>query len=345
MTRRIAVFRALQLGDMLCAVPALRALRAGEPDAHITLIGMPWAATFVQRFAQYVDAFMAFPGAPGLVEQSYDDAQLETFFAQARAQDFDLAIQLHGSGLQTNALVRELHAGTTAGCTEPGAASLDYTIPWSTTLSESARLLEVMLSLGYPDQGLALEFPISVAEADEAEAVLRRHRVPDAGYICVHPGARLLSRRWPVERFAAVARALADSGMTVVVTGASAEQNVIESFGRALDRPYINLCGVTSLGSLAVVIARARLLISNDTGVSHVAAAVGTASVIVACGSEVARWAPLDDTRHRVLASHPACRPCMFDRCPYDHACATAIAPEQVVATAHTLLEREAHAD
>jgi ADP-heptose:LPS heptosyltransferase len=75
--------------------------------------------------------------------------------------------------------------------------------------------------------------------------------------------------------------------------------------------------------------------------VSHVAAALGTPSVVIACGSDTARWAPLDGERHRVLASYPACRPCMFDTCPYGHECATAIGVDDVIDRAGELLAEE----
>ncbi|KUY85323.1 ADP-heptose--LPS heptosyltransferase [Burkholderia territorii] len=341
---RIAVFRALQLGDMLCAVPALRALRRGEPDARITLIGLPWAREFASRFSDYIDNFIAFPGAPGLGEQpDAEPATREAFVAECRARDFDLAIQLHGSGAQTNAIVASLGAARTAGFVPPdgGTTALDCQVVWRDGEPEVTRYLSLTRKLGYPDWGDYLEFPLGGLDYALWHVLCDEHALDPGRYVIVHPGARMASRRWPIERFASAARQLADDGWQIVLTGTRAELALAGAFVEHLARPCVNLCGRTPLGALAALIGRARLLLCNDTGVSHVAAALGTPSVVVACGSDTARWAPLDTERHRVLANYPACRPCMFDTCPYGHECATAIGVDDVMERAGELLAEE----
>ncbi|MCA8323061.1 glycosyltransferase family 9 protein [Burkholderia cepacia] len=342
--KRIAVFRALQLGDMLCAVPALRALRRGEPDARITLIGLPWAREFASRFSDYIDSFIAFPGAPGLGEQPEPDAPTrEAFIAECRSRDFDLAIQLHGSGAHTNAIVASLGATRTAGFmpADGGTTALDCALVWRDDEPEVTRYLALTRKLGYADCGDYLEFPLGGLDYALWHVLRDEHALDPGRYVIVHPGARMASRRWPVERFALAARQLADDGWQVVLTGTRAEMALACAFAEHLARPCVNLCGRTPLGALAALIGRARLLLCNDTGVSHIAAALGTPSVVVACGSDTARWAPLDGARHRVLANYPACRPCMFDTCPYGHECATAIGVGDVIDQAGDLLAKE----
>ncbi|RQS58420.1 glycosyltransferase family 9 protein [Burkholderia sp. Bp8963] len=329
---------------MLCAVPALRALRHGEPHARITLIGLPWAREFASRFADYIDVFIAFPGVPGFAGPDNPDAgQCDTFYATCRVSRFDLAIQLHDNGTHANAVVTALGATRTAGFapSDGRAAPLDCAIPWVDGETEIARNLGLMRRLGYDDCGDYLEFPLSGLDYAIWHVLCDKYDLVPGRYVVVHPGAQLASRRWPVERFAGVARWLADAGWRIVLTGAHEEAALADAFVSGLGRPCVDLCGRTPLGALAVLIGRARLLLCNDTSVSYVAAALGTPSVVVACGSDVVRWAPLDRERHRVLANYPSCRPCMFETCPYEHACATAISVDDVIGCANQLLGEE----
>nr|WP_314626881.1 glycosyltransferase family 9 protein [uncultured Noviherbaspirillum sp.] len=335
--RRIAVFRALQLGDLLCAVPALRALRKAAPRARITLIGLPWASSFVERFAHYVDDFIAFPGYPGMPESVPQPEAMPRFLEAARGRRFDLVLQLHGSGALSNPLVESLGAARTAGfylAGEPCPDPSTFTAWWPHE-HEVLRYLRLLWMLGAPPQGEHLEFPTSSSE--HGELARAAPCLQAGGHVCIHPGARLPSRRWPPQRFAEVADALAGQGLTVVVTGSAEERPLAGAMLDAMQAAAIDLSGRTSLGALAVLLSNARLLVCNDTGVSHMAAAVGTPSVVVCSGADPARWAPLDRLRHRVLHADVPCRPCSYYACPIGHPCALGVGSRQVLAAASRL--------
>lgn len=350
---RIAVVRALQLGDMLCAVPALRAIRAAWPEAHITLVGLPWAKEFAARFSRYLDAFIEFPGFPGLPEQQSSPRRIVEFLRDVQDGQFDLAVQLHGSGSHVNELVALMGARRTAGfyragdfIPEPGSF-----VPWPAAGLEPHRLLRIVDALGIAPQGDALEFPVMDADRGELDRVPELRALMSGGrpYCLVHPGARMRSRRWLASRFAAVADALVHAGAEVILTGVQDEAPLAAAVRHAMStrRRCTDLTGRLSLGALAALLADARVLVCNDTGVSHIAAALGTPSVVVASGSDVRRWAPADAGRHRVLWHDVPCRPCMHADCPTGHECAAGVGEREVADAALALFagsRHEAHA-
>ncbi|HKQ27760.1 MAG TPA: glycosyltransferase family 9 protein [Burkholderiales bacterium] len=334
---KIAVLRALQLGDLLCAVPALRALKAEYPAARITLIGLPWARAFAARFRRYIYDFIEFPGLPGLAERTCNAEQLPRFFEEVKRRRYDLAIQMHGSGEVTNPLAVLLGARHTAGFYRTGRFCPDAErfVDWRDSEHEVLRYLRLLARLGIPAQGSALEFPLDDEDWREWSALgLQR----DA-YAVVHPGSQLASRRWPPERFAQVADALADEGLQVVLTGTQAESSITSAVKGRMRTEPIDLTGATTLGGLAALVARARMVVANDTGISHIAAALKAPSVIIASGSDPKRWAPLDRQLHRVLSHDIECRPCTHATCPIGHPCALGVSAERVIHEARSLTE------
>src|SRR5262245_1885889 len=103
--RQVVILRALQLGDLLTAVPAFRALRGAFPDACITLVSLPWAHEFVERFHTYLDHFISFPGFPEFPEQSINIREFPAFLFNLQKSNFDLALQMQGSGGPANSLI------------------------------------------------------------------------------------------------------------------------------------------------------------------------------------------------------------------------------------------------
>src|SRR5438105_13052767 len=167
--RRIAIFWALQLGDLLCITPALRALRTALPDAEIVLIGLPWAKSFVARFSHYLDGFREFPGYPGLPEQRSDCHKFPAFIKAVQEDRFDLILQMHGSGIITNPLVMLFEARCTAGFFLPGGYCPDSQrfLPYPAHEPEIRRHLRLLDLLAIPVPTEELQFPLH--ERDDQE--------------------------------------------------------------------------------------------------------------------------------------------------------------------------------
>lgn len=339
-TQRIAILRALQLGDMLVAVPALRAIRRNFPAAEITLIGLPWAASFATRFHHYIDRFVPFGGWPGLPEMEATPAQSARFVAEQQAYGYDLAIQLHGSGGASNPCVLALGARASAGLYEgERPAGLTYAAPYPHDLHEIHRNLRLAEALGCRDLDPRLEFPLDGRDLAEAGDLLCHLPDNSGPRIALHTGARPSARRWPPEYFALVADDLARRyGAQILLTGSPAEAATVAAVQARMTTHAHSLAGATSLGGLAALLSTLDLFITNDTGPAHLAVAVGTPSITLFGPADSVRWMPLNQARHPALREAVPCSPCKYVDCPIDHRCLRRLAPQRVIAQAETLL-------
>jgi len=236
-----------------------------------------------------------------------------------------------------------LGAQRMAGYFRPGdyCPDPDRFFPWQPRDHEIHRYLALLRALGVAADDAALEFPITDEDRFDLRRATAGLALDDGPYVVVHPGAQLPSRRWHAERFAAVADALAEDGYRVVLTGVEAERHLAHLIACAMRARPIDLTGKTTLGAAAVLIEGAALLVSNDTGVAHIADALQTPSVRISCGGDSHRWAPLDGSVHRVLSYPVDCRPCSHALCPLGHPCADGVLVHSVVETARALLARE----
>jgi heptosyltransferase-2 len=159
-----------------------------------------------------------------------------------------------------------------------------------------------------------------------------------APLIAVHPGASCRSKRWPAERFAAVADRLAERfGAKIVVVTGPDEVQVGKELVSRMRAPALCAFGLFSPSELAGLLAQVRLLISNDSGPVHLASAVGTPVVAIfgrwGGGLSPTRWGPTDP-KSIVLHQDVGCRPCLAHRCPIGFVCLQAVSVDEVVAAA-----------
>jgi ADP-heptose:LPS heptosyltransferase len=300
---KIAVLRANRLGDFVVTLPALAALRAAYPAAEIVLLGLGWHAAFLAGRPQPIDRVVVIPPCPGVGEPEdfvADPAALDDFFAVQIAEGFDLALQLHGGGRFSNPFIRRLGARFTVGLRTPEAAPLDRWIPYLPYQHEILRFLELVGLVGGGPVPLSPQLAATTDDLAAAERAL-----PDDGcpLVAIHPGATDPRRRWPPAYFAAVGDALAAVGAHVALIGAAAERPLTAAVGGAMAAPVTDLAGKLTLGGLAGVLARCRVVIGNDSGPLHLAAAVGAPTVGVYWGPNLIHYGPLTRATHRPFVS------------------------------------------
>jgi ADP-heptose:LPS heptosyltransferase len=341
--RKIAVLRANALGDYCFGLPALEALRAAYPGAEIVLLAAGWIADFANERPGPLSRAVGVPvcrgvGAPP--DAAEDPAALEAFFAAMAAEQFDLALQMHGGGRYSNPFLLRLGARHTAGLRAPDAPPLDRTVPYQFYQREVVRNLEVVGLVGARPVTLEPRLVVTAADLAEAAALVPVDGRPLAA---VHPGVGDPRRQWPAAKFAAVARELAGAGARVLITGTAQERALCAEVAALAGGAAEDRCDRLSLGGLTGLLSRCRVVVANDTGPLHVAAAAGAATVgVYWCGNLIIAG-PMTQARHRAVASwRLACPVCGVDctraRCEHRVSFVADVPVEEVLAHALELL-------
>jgi ADP-heptose:LPS heptosyltransferase len=346
--RKIAVLRASAMGDFIFSLPALEALRGAYPEAEIVLLARRWHAEFLEGRPGSIDRVVVVPSITGVNDDpgaNQDPSALERFLRAMRREHFDVAIQLHGGGRYSNPFVLHLGAKVTVGMRTEDAPLLDRWIPYIYYQPEILRTLEVVGLVGGRTENLEPRLAVTERDLQESLAAVPQTQKPLAA---LHPGAGDPRRRWPPEKFAEVGNALAAASALVVVTGTRPERHLVEAVRANMSGAAEDLCDRLSLGGLAGLFSRCRVVVSNDSGPLHLAAASGAATAgIYWCGNLI-NAEPITRARHRAALSWQlACSlcgaNCTVDRCDHLVSYVTGVPVAEVRDPALELLATQAY--
>lgn len=328
--RRVLVVRVDNLGDVLMTTPAIAAIRHSSPAARITLLASKAGAAAVRHIPAIDDAIVYdAPWTKGLAAGQGRSAGADRRLVNELARHgFDAAIifTVCTQSALPAALICRL-AGIPLRLAHSRENPYDLLTHWvpdrdvcaTGMRHEVTRQLDLVRSVGFDacDERMLFRYPAS-------DVLNMRRKFVQAGgellrpYVVVHPGATAASRRYPAERFGVAAQAIVDAtGCQIVFTGGADEEPLIAAAQARMNDPGISLAGRLTLGELAALIAGAQVIVCNNSGPVHIAAAVGT---------PVAVLYALTNPQHtpwrvpsRVLNHDVPCRNCLKSACPQQH--------------------------
>lgn len=315
--------------------PALGAVRAAFPEADIAVAANPIVAELL-RHHPHCDRLLVYDkkgahhGVRGVLR----------FGGELRKERFDLAI-LFQNAIEAAILATLAGIPRRAGYTTDGRALLLTHRVWgwrrARRLHHTDYYRNMLAGLGIEGGNGRL-----LLRCTEEEQSWARGQLGDGWWVAVNPGATYGSaKRWFPDRFAAVADALAsDYAARILLLGGPNEEQIGREVAAKMHTQPLNLAGKTSVRQLMALLSQCRLLVTNDSGPMHVAAAFGVPIVAIFGSTDHTTTSPLS-AACRIVRHPTACAPCLKTVCPTDHHCMTAISVAQVVDAVHSLFARK----
>lgn len=328
---RVLVRATNWVGDMVMCLPALEALKENFPLARITVLALPWVSALLQAHPA-VDELLLLERKEGFPADVF--ARIRCAGA-IRKGGFDLAVLLQNA---FEAALLALLGGVPRRLgydTDGRGPLLTHRVirdPAALKVHQVEYYLAILKAAGWAAESREPRLFLSDADAAAAGAWLEHEGIGRAGPVVgLSPGAMYGSaKRWPAERFAAVGDlAVRLWGARVLIFGSGKEAEICGRVAAAMRHPSVNLCGKTALGAAVGLIGRCDAFVTNDSGLMHVAAALGVPTLAVFGSTDPQTTGPRG--ARTAMVRHPIdCGPCLEPDCPKDHACMLSIQPEEV---------------
>lgn len=333
------------VGDAVMTVPALRELRRVLPQAHITLCTRSWAKGLFTD-ADFLDDLLIYDRRPRDLRAVARQAR------EWRGRRFDLALLFQNAfeaALIASAARVPLRMGY---ATEGRARLLTHPLPlpsWRGRRHEVFYYLNLVAELerllyGATDiEEREPQFALNISETRKAQArefLSSKGVKMDRPIVALCPGStNSRAKRWPAERYAQLAdRFISEAGANVLLIGSPDEIEVSREVAQQMrGRPFM-LTGQTDLAQAVATLSLADVLITNDTGPSHIAAALNRPTLVIFGPTDPRTTRPFSSIAE-IIRRPPECAPCMLRDCPIDHRCMTAISPDEVFARASAMMK------
>ncbi|MDP9382425.1 MAG: glycosyltransferase family 9 protein [Chloroflexota bacterium] len=347
MVRRVLAVRLDNLGDVLLCTPALHAIKKSLSGVHLTLLTSPVGAQ-VGRLNPDVDEVIVYeaPWTDPWCRLPHDSAREQRMIERLREGGYDGAViftSFRQSPLPAAYMcyLADIPLRVAASIDGPGSLLTTRHKHPERLMHEVERGLDLVSSIGLTTLETDLVLRVPAEARSQVPGALRARGVADdRPLVVIHPGCTMPARTYPWEMYAKVADGLVEElNASVVITGTSDEEDLVTRVLSRMRREAVGLAGALPFEEFCALVETADLVVTNNTGPMHVAAALQTPVVaLFALTNPPEQWGPWR-APHRLLHHDVPCRICYSRVCPYSHECLREVSPQMVIRAAEELLE------
>lgn len=335
---RICVYKIGNIGDIVCTIPSMYKIRQAYPNSHLTLLtspgkrGMPGAKELLAG-ADWLDEIIVY--YPDEIDNTTKGIK---WLSDLRKKKIDIWIELPNDLATMQSSIRNLFLARLAGA-KWGYGWRINTIKWAAKAqseylsfaNEVERNLSILSEAGIDGGPVVFPLPIKNVHRNFVDYLFEENGIKGKSLIALAPGAKRSTNLWPAERFAEIGDYLIGNGFEVLLLGGRNDEILCESIIGRMDHGGINLAGKSSLLETTEILKRCHLLVCNDSGVQHLASAVGTPCISIFSYWQLkGKWRPYGD-QNTILQKWVECNTCYLETCPHDNECIKLIQVNEVI--------------